>query len=416
MRRVSWFVAAVAVSAATALTGCSVTTSNGSHGSSLDAAARHDSPTTTTPSTSAPATAQAPELTPKPTAEVVTGKSGDVPWEGPAILTAAHGRIVSASVVEKGHSDDKVEGNLVNDGSTWKSKGRLYPSSTYVATLQLTGPGGDQTRTVKFTTSKPDDTLTIHAMPGPGAVVGVGQPIIVEFNRAVPDKAKVEKAMSVTTSSGKVTGAWHWFSDSVVHYRPKAYWPANSEVKIEIDLNRLYAGDGVWGDRMHDWSFRTGDSHVSYVDADRDTFRYTVNGKTVGVWPTSLGQKGFETRNGTYIVLAKDKLVQMDSCSVGISCDKGSANYYDLPVHWATRVTWSGTFVHAAPWDSQLGETNTSHGCIHLSTEHGKYFFDHAQPGDIVKVTGSPKPPSDDAGMIDWNMSWSEWLAGSALH
>ncbi|MGH3501522.1 MAG: Ig-like domain-containing protein [Nocardioidaceae bacterium] len=407
MRRKSSIIAAVG--AVALLAGCSLT--DGDSPTDVHAADHAHSD----PDTPAPSTAATPSPVPKPTVRVANGSSDTVPWQGPVKLAAAHGWVESATVHDK--QGDKVQGHLVDDGREWRSKGRLFPSTTYTATVDLRGEAGSRTRTVHFTTSEPEQTLSMSALPGPGQVVGVGEPISVTFNTSVPDKAAVEKAMSVTTSGGHVKGAWHWFSDSVVHFRPKHYWPAHTTVKIEIDLDRLYAGDGVWGDRMHDWSFQTGDKNVSYVNASKHTFTFTKNGKTVGVWPTGTGQPGFDTRDGTYIVLGKSSLVQMDSCSVGISCEKGSSNYYDLPVHWATRLTTSGTFVHAAPWDSVMGSANTSHGCIHLSTAHGKRFYELAQPGDVVVLTGSPRSPNPgDAGMMDWNMSWSQWLGGSALH
>src|SRR5699024_946302 len=110
---------------------------------------------------------------------------------------------------------------------------------------------------------------------------------------------------------------------------------------------------------------------ISYVNAQTHRFRVTVNGKQIADWPTGLGQPEFQTRSGTYNVLMKTSLTQMTSCSVGLGCDSSSPNYYDLPVHWAVRLTNSGTFVHAAPWDSVMGSQNTSHGCIHLSTANG---------------------------------------------
>ena len=44
-------------------------------------------------------------------------------------------------------------------------------------------------------------------------------PVIVRFDVPVTDKAAIEKHLSVTNSSGQ-KGAWHWISDSEVHWRP----------------------------------------------------------------------------------------------------------------------------------------------------------------------------------------------------
>src|SRR5699024_232614 len=49
--------------------------------------------------------------------------------------------------------------------------------------------------------------------PSESAVVGVAQPIIVNFPAPVEDRAVAEKAMRVTTDAD-VEGDWHWFGDS----------------------------------------------------------------------------------------------------------------------------------------------------------------------------------------------------------
>ena len=72
------------------------------------------------------------------------------------------------------------------------------------------------------------------------------------------------------------------------------------------------------------------------------------DGEVVRTIPVTTGKPGFSTRNGVKVVLEKESFVQMKSTTVGIAA--GSSDSYDLPVYWATRVTWSGEYVHAAPW------------------------------------------------------------------
>jgi hypothetical protein len=82
------------------------------------------------------------------------------------------------------------------------------------------------------------------------------------------------------------------------------------------------------------------------------------------------------------------------------------------------RISNTGEFVHAAPWsvDSQ-GSANVSHGCVNLSVTDATWFYNFSQRGDIVQVVGSPKQPNGWAlGVVDWNLPWSQWLSGSALH
>jgi lipoprotein-anchoring transpeptidase ErfK/SrfK len=144
------------------------------------------------------------------------------------------------------------------------------------------------------------------------------------------------------------------------------------------------------------------------------------DGKLVDNWPTGTGRKGLETYSGTYVVLGKSSVIVMDSCSARITCDKKNPDYYSEKEYWATRVTASGTFLHAASWDGLLGRANTSHGCIHLSDADAEDFYNHAVVGDVVIVSHTGRGPQEriatqDPGLYDWNLSWAKWKAGSAL-
>lgn len=126
--------------------------------------------------------------------------------------------------------------------------------------------------------------------------------------------------------------------------------------------------------------------HVTTIDMTSHQLRATDNGRTVAVFPAGFGKSGFLTRAGTYHVLGKNSLVDMTSCSAGITCDPNSRNYYDVEAPWAVRLTSEGLFVHAAPWDNTIGKTDISHGCIHLSMADAKWFYDFSQVGDTVIV------------------------------
>jgi lipoprotein-anchoring transpeptidase ErfK/SrfK len=104
----------------------------------------------------------------------------------------------------------------------------------------------------------------------------------------------------------------------------------------------------------------------------------------------------------------------MDSATVGIP--RNSPDGYYEKVYWDVRISYGGAFVHAAPWSvADQGSTNVSHGCVNLSTDNAKWFYDFSQRGDVVDVYNSTAAPVlTDPGMADWNLSWREWLAGSA--
>jgi lipoprotein-anchoring transpeptidase ErfK/SrfK len=282
--------------------------------------------------------------------------------------------------------------------------------------------GDPVTLTGAFTVAAVPDTnrLTLTVQPGDGDVVGVGAPIVVRFDQEITDRAAVEGAMSVA-SAPQVVGSWHWVSSTEAHFRPREPWPAGTRIGVNLDLNGVRAGDALWGGRAYTYEFTIGEAQLAAVDAAKHTMTVTVDGASVGAWDASLGRPEFATRNGTYIVLAKDETKQMTSCSADITCDANSPEYYDLEVDWSVRLTWSGTFVHSAPWsEGSQGNANVSHGCINLSDANGRTYYELARYGDLVTVTNSTRDASDlvargDPGMVDWNLPWSEYVAGSAL-
>jgi lipoprotein-anchoring transpeptidase ErfK/SrfK len=155
---------------------------------------------------------------------------------------------------------------------------------------------------------------------------------------------------------------------------------------------------------------------VAVTDAAKHRLTVYKNDEKIKEIPITTGKSGFETRNGIKVVLAKEYFVRMKSSTVGIAA--GSADSYDLPVYYAIRVTWSGEYVHAAPWSvGSQGMANVSHGCTGMSTPNAKWFFDTIREGDIVQVVNSDGDPMEpfDNGFGDWNIPWQKWLQGSAL-
>ena len=66
------------------------------------------------------------------------------------------------------------------------------------------------------------------------------------------------------------------------------------------------------------------------------------------------------------------------------------------------------------------GVDNVSHGCVNLSPAHAEAYFNLIRYGDLVTVTGTNRGPTDllqsgDPGMADWNLTWAQYTAGSAL-
>jgi lipoprotein-anchoring transpeptidase ErfK/SrfK len=105
----------------------------------------------------------------------------------------------------------------------------------------------------------------------------------------------------------------------------------------------------------------------------------------------------------------------MNSETVGIDRDDPEA--YDIDdVEYAMRVTYSGEFIHAAPWSvGSQGNANVSHGCTGMSPADAGWLYDMTRRGDVVEYTGTDRPMTLENGYGDWNASFADWAEGSAL-
>ncbi|RJO76956.1 hypothetical protein D5S18_12180 [Nocardia panacis] len=221
-----------------------------------------------------------------------------------------------------------------------------------------------------------------------GDTVGVAQPIVINFKEPVADHAAAEKFIKVT-SSKKAPGHFYWRGDQQVRWRPNEFWPDNTDVKVE-------AGGTVS-------SFRIGDAVVSTADDTTHEMTITRNGEVVKTMPISMGKTKHETPNGTYYIGEQLRKMIMDSSTYGVPVSAPEG--YKVEVEYASRMSNSGIFVHAAPWSvAQQGNSNASHGCLNVSTENAKWFFDNVHRGDPVVVQntkGGTLSTSD--GLGDWN-------------
>jgi lipoprotein-anchoring transpeptidase ErfK/SrfK len=360
--------------------------------------------------TNAPAHKMAPaQLTLQP-ASNTTG----VPLDQRVQVSVVNGRILTAELRDP--SGSAVPGSIVADGSLWYAETHaLAPGTQYALAVRLVdGNGHEQDALSTFTTAVAKARLSWEMTPGDGDVVGVGQPVILKFRQPVVNKRAVEQRLKVETSR-PLTGAWHWFSDKEAHFRPEQYWPANTKVQVVADLAGVDAGNGVWGTELHNTSFMIGNAHVSTADANAHTFTVTENGRSVNVFPASLGREKYPTMNGAHLVIGKQQSVIMDSATNGIPRDSPDG-YYET-VYWDVAISAGGEYVHAAPWSvGQQGHTNVSHGCVNLSPDNATWFFNFTQRGDIVNVVGTGRAPEqNDVAMKDWNMPWAYWLAASAI-
>ncbi|MGY1780846.1 L,D-transpeptidase [Geodermatophilus sp. SYSU D01036] len=339
----------------------------------------------------------------------------DVAPADPVEISVTDGELADVTVTDRAGAD--VPGQVA-DGDTegtdvWTPDEDLAYGSTYTLTATATNADGEQAEaTSTFTTVDPETVTTPSIGPLDGQTVGVGMPIRVYFEQPVADKAAAESHLLVTSST-PTDGVWSWISDTEVHFRPSQYWPAQTDVTLEADLYGVPLGDGVWGEKDRTVSFRIGDRHVSVADVATHRMQVYDGDTLVQDWPMSAGSPDNPSYNGPHVVTELNADRVMDSSTYGVPVD--SPEGYRTPVKWAVRLSDSGEFVHGAPWSvAQQGRENVSHGCINLSDENARWFYEFSQPGDVVEIVNS------DAGQLtspiaDWTIPWDQWQAGSAL-
>lgn len=397
----------------------------------------------TTPDQDLPAAA--PRVTPVPVVEVADGASGAarmpvtagsgspqttatlvgaattlVPWSAPLALTISNGTFVQVVATDAEGNDvagvirrSRLHEGSTDQGADWRSAAaHLLPGMTYHLTVTTVDAAGRRARrTLTATASKAAHYLHATISPGDHAVVGVGLPVIVTLDRQVNDpaaRAAVQARLTVS-SLPQVAGAWHWMNGSELHYRAAAYWASGTQLTATADLRRLALPDGTWGEDNHTSSWSVGRSLVSTVDNTTHLMTVTVDGTVVRVMKVSLGRPGYDTHSGVHLVLEKQASLVMDSATTGHAV--GDPDYYKETVLWTVRISYSGTFVHSAPWSVQdQGLRNVSHGCINLSPDDAQWFFGQALRGDIVSIVNTDAGPvRSDPGMSDWNDTFAAW-------
>ncbi|MFC7501996.1 Ig-like domain-containing protein [Nocardioides sp. GCM10030258] len=310
-----------------------------------------------------------------------------------------------------------LKGKVDPASGRWIASDRLEPGVRYrVHATAANAEGTEASSDTVFTTRALSLAQQTYPSVSPldGEKVGIGMPVVVTFDLPVTDKAAFEAKMKVTSTPVQA-GSWRWVGDKEAHWRPRAYWKAGSRVKVNIDINSVSAGGGVYGQEDRDIAFTVGDAHVYKVNAKTHRMKVISNGKLLRTIPITTGKAGFITRSGTKVIMEKFATRRMNSETVGIPA--GSSEAYDLDdVKWAMRLTNSGEFIHAAPWSvGSQGRDNVSHGCTGMSTANAAWLYNMTRRGDVVEYVGTNRPMESWNGYGDWNINWADYAAGSAL-
>ncbi len=337
----------------------------------------------------------------------------DVPVDKELTLEAEGGTI---DAVRATSDAGPLRGEVSDDGSRWTADGGLEPGTSYTVTTTASREDGSQVRrTLRFSTRdlSLDEQTYPSVAPLDDETVGVGMPVIVNFDLPVKDKAEFQRHMTVTSKPAQ-PGTWHWLSDTEAHWRPKTYWKPGTDVHVDVDVNSVNAGNGIYGQESRELDFEVGDAHIYKVDMVSHQMKVFSNGKLLRTIPITTGeQPAYTTRSGTKVIIEKFDSKTMNSETVGIT---GADAYNIDDVQWAMRLTYSGEFIHAAPWSvGSQGVANVSHGCTGMSTENAGWLYAMSRRGDVVEYTGSDRQMTLDNGYGDWNESYQQYRQGSAL-
>lgn len=349
-----------------------------------------------------------------PAAEVTftpaAGSNGVKPRESVGIAVG-NGKIVSVALSNE--QGEKVKGKLAEDAKSWKVTEPLGYGTTYTWSGTAVSDEGKRTPIKgSFTTVQPQSIVHGQFNVGDNRTYGVAMPIALSFDQPIKNKAAVEKALSVQTSTD-VKGSWAWLDGGTsVHWRPKEYWPAHTKVHVEAMLYGVNMGGGAYGEADITVDFNIGEQQAIKGNTQTHRLKLFRGGELIANYPVSYGASSDPrrvTRSGTHVVMAEHETFSMSNAQFG---------YENVEVPWAIRISNNGEFIHGYEKTIPVqGKQNVSHGCINMAPQNAHAVVQFAQIGDPVEITGSSKQlgPSDGA-YYDWTISWSQWQTLSALN
>ncbi|GIJ06967.1 Ig-like domain-containing protein [Micromonospora andamanensis] len=320
-----------------------------------------------------------------------------------------------SQVTLKTEDGKTVKGKLRTDGSSWVPSAPLKWSTRYTATVSAKGPDGTVSEGAStFTTmAKPGSMITSGLYLFDDRTYGVAMPVVAEFHPGIPkkDRAKVQKRMFVQTDPPQ-PGAWHWVSNGTqAYYRAPEYWKAGTKLTVRIALAGIPLSNGRFGNVDRNATAKIGSAFEMKVTNSDKQMRVYEDGQLIKTLPVSLGKKKTPSSSGTLVVMEKKEATVFDTMD-----DPDPENRYVTDIQFAQRLTWGGEYIHAAPWSEGVqGRQNVSHGCVNVSMANARWLFKRTKIGDPITITGTERKLAAGNGWTAWNLSWSEFVKGSAL-
>ena len=328
----------------------------------------------------------------------------------PILVQATSGTLGSVRLTND-ETGKEVKGT--QEGNHWSSTEPLGYDQSY--TIKSFATKGDKRFNFQrnFHTVKPDNFTMPWIYPLDGTVAGVAQPVAVKFDEPIGNRQAAQDCIHIKTSP-KVDGAFYWMSDTEVRWRGEHFWKPGTKINIDVKCYGHDLGDSLYGQKDLHSAYTIGDRVEGFADDNTHQLTIKKNGQVIKTIPISMGSDAHPTPNGIYYIGDKHESMIMDSSTFGVPTN--SPEGYKTTVYWATRMSYSGIFIHAAPWSLWAqGSSNTSHGCLNVSPENGEWVYHTMKAGDPVFVKNTKGGTLEGIeGLGDWNIPWSQWKAGNA--
>ncbi|CAM3176281.1 Lipoprotein-anchoring transpeptidase ErfK/SrfK [Stackebrandtia soli] len=334
-------------------------------------------------------------------------------------ITVEGGEITEIVMRDEGGGD--VAGRLRDDASSWVPDKPLKPAMTYTVNVTAVDERRipNKVETSFTTMAAPKKTVEPRIWNEAGYAYGQAMPVMLDFpeDYEVPEKYRddVERRLFVTTEPAQA-GSWHWFNGRHLEYRAEEFWVPGTTIDVHAALKGVPLGRGEYGakDMKRTISIDKTERVIEVSNKDKEMVA-KKNGEVVKKMPISLGKSSTPSYSGTMTIMEQLQSTVFDTtaqCGGRVMGD----NCYRTPVDWAMRLTWSGQFIHSAPWSvGDQGHRNVSHGCVNASAESAKWVFNFSRVGDPVVITGTEEDLPYGDGYASYDLDWDEFRQGSYL-
>ena len=265
-------------------------------------------------------------------------------------------------------------------------------------------------------TAPPAKPVHIKLLNADGSTYGVGMPVIAFFSKKITSGKELQAKTTATADGQPIQVAWYFEYSNYLkgypieaHLRPKAYWPAHAEIKVNIPAKGLSAGKGLAFDDSLTSNWSTGARNIAMVNDATHRITVTSDGVQKYNFPVSLGASKTRTKSGVKIIMEKRPTVCMHDTN---------GTYYECGIKDDQRLTYDGEYLHSAPWNTYNIDhgINSSNGCTNLHPADAKTLYGFLNVGDVVEYPNADGPKMQiGQGYGDWNVLWGAWLSGGLV-